>query len=120
MTRAWDMHRCTIKPANLLPFVDKLIQVKQIYVSGTKETGYVGTNEIINATVKKYEESQKKTTAFMLKVSNVQLQNHCQYDKSTIRKILSNKKKSFFRKHIRIEAVGMYRILRIVANCLFF
>ncbi len=61
MTRAWDMHRCTIKPANLLPFVDKVIQVKQIYVSGTKETGYVGTNEIINATVKKYEESQNKT-----------------------------------------------------------
>ena len=57
MSRAWCLKRCTIQPANIQPFVGKEIKVKQIYVSGTKETGYIGTNEIVNAVVKKYEVS---------------------------------------------------------------
>ena len=57
MSRVWSLKRCMIQPANLEPFVGKEIKVKQIYVSGTKETGYIGTNEIVNAVVKKYEVS---------------------------------------------------------------
>lgn len=58
MKSEWSFKSCKIKSVNFQPFVNKVIQVKQIYISGSKETGYIGTNEIINATVKKYQESE--------------------------------------------------------------
>lgn len=55
MSRHWSFKKCTIKPANFQPFIGKEIKVKQINVTGTEEIGYIGINEVVNATVKKYE-----------------------------------------------------------------
>jgi hypothetical protein len=57
MSQVWSLKRCPIQPANIKGFVGKEIKVKQINVTGTEETGYIGINEIVNATVKKYEVS---------------------------------------------------------------
>ena len=63
MTRLWELGNCidNIIPIDFQKYVDNIVIIKRIAVSGTEQTGYFGTNECGNAVVKGYNKSTTNT-----------------------------------------------------------